>query len=277
MRYWQLDRHVGLQELRAAQRVDVRLLCLPFSGGASSSFRDFAGALPATWQVLAVDPPGHLWRGGEPLRRVEAMVDCYGAVLGPQLRELACEHPAPLVILGHSLGGLVAYAFTARLEAEGERVLALFVNAVPPPHHPALGLSALSDEQLVPALIRMGGFVDGLAESRRARMLAALLPALRADLEACDHYRMHAPPAPLRTPLISIAADADVYCSAEVMQDWSWYSERHAIHRIRGGHLFVQQEPAATAERVHAALLPVLAGHSFEEPERRRRAAVSPR
>lgn len=224
--------------------------------------------------MLAVDPPGHLWRGGEPLRRVEAMVDCYTAALGPPLRELACEHPAPLVVLGHSLGGLVAYAVTARLEAECEPPAALFVNAVPPPHHPALALSSLPDEQLVAELIRMGGIVGSATENRRSRMLAALLPALRADLEACDHYRMQTPPAPLQTPLISMAADADTYCSAEVMQDWSFYSQRFAMHRVRGSHLFVQQDPVATAEHVRAALRPVLSGNSIEEAERRRSAGM---
>jgi surfactin synthase thioesterase subunit len=249
--YLALSGDVGLRELRAASTPELRLLCFPFAGGTSLVFQRLAAELPASFSVWGVDPPGHLWSKSAPLRRVEEMVNRFDAAHGSQLAAFRAEPGVKIVLLGHSLGGFVAHALGARLEARGERVAAIVLGASRPPHRQVRPLSALNDDDLIEQLRSLGGIPAEWAQDQAS--LAPFLATLRADLEAADHYDRAGTPA-LETPLAALGGRDDLYCPAWWMPEWAHYSWRFSWAQVDGGHLFVQSHAAEAARGIAETL-----------------------
>src|SRR5688572_11823589 len=99
----------------------VRLVCLPHAGGGVATFRGWPEQLPAA-EVSIVQLPGRGSRLREPL--VDSLVSAADAVADSIAASPAC----PTVLLGHSLGALIAFESARRLRDRGWPLLALFVS-----------------------------------------------------------------------------------------------------------------------------------------------------
>lgn len=237
--------------LRSPPRPRLQLLCVPHAGGSALAFRGLAGSAPEGWAVSAVDLPGHLGADGPLLRSVEALAEHFDAALSPHFEAAAAPGAPPLVLLGHSLGGLVVHALVARIESSGRRIAAAVITATRPPHATVRELSRMEDDELLDSLLAWGWISSRWRDDRGA--LAAFLPALRADLVAADDYR-GAGALPLQAPLVVIGARDDAYCSPELLRGWSRQARRVSFAEVTGGHLFHEAAPAALAARIDEAL-----------------------
>lgn len=89
----------------------IRLLCFPYAGGGTGTFRRWMQDLPEWIGVVPVLPPGREARTWEaPYTRVEPLV---GALTAAITEDPALLHDQPYALFGHSLGALVAFE-TAR-------------------------------------------------------------------------------------------------------------------------------------------------------------------
>ena len=110
---WDLGSETG-------RRVD--LLVLPHAGGSAHAYLDWADLLPPGVGLLIGQYPGRGARYAEPLpASMDLLVDPIVAHL-PSTAE-------QLIVLGHSMGGLVAFEIVRRLEALGRPVLGLVASA----------------------------------------------------------------------------------------------------------------------------------------------------
>lgn len=162
---------------------DVQLLVLHHAGGSALSFLPLARTLPPTVEVRLFDLPGRGLRSREPAAATfeDAVEDMFP--------RLAVHLHRPSVVLGHSLGGLLADAVVHRLDA-GQRgaVLAVVLSATPsPPLLPTPGPVAPRTRGRLEQDVREFGGTPPEVLGQHA-LLAGVLRLLGQDLLLVDTY-----------------------------------------------------------------------------------------
>lgn len=213
----------------------MRILCFPWAGGSAGAFRLWARGLPADVELCAVEYPGRSTRDREP-----ALGDVH------QLAEGVREDGArlldrPLVVLGYSLGALVAFEWLRALPpGQRERPSHLFACARRAPHlpgrHPAS--HQLPHDELVRVLReRFDAIPDALLEE--PELLARLMVPLRADLAAVETYR-YAPGPPLRCPVTAFGGRRDPDVSRAELEGWAAHTTATcSVEQVEAGHFFL--------------------------------------
>jgi medium-chain acyl-[acyl-carrier-protein] hydrolase len=175
---------------------------------------------------------------------MSALLEQLGAVLQPLMT-------VPFGFFGHSVGALLAYEAARRLRArDGRRALHLFVSSRSAPSLPAADPPAArvrSDDDLLVILNRFGG--TPVAVLQRPELLAALLPALRADLTVADGY-VFEPADRVACPVTAFGgADDRTYSSA--LDSWSNVTrEKFRTCVFPGGHFYFSPAVDALADEM---------------------------
>ncbi len=222
----------------------LRLLCVPYAGGGATVFHSWPAKLPAHVELRAVQLPGRQDRWREPaLASIGSIVERVAAALStlPTL---------PLVIYGHSMGGLIAFELARRLQAEQAPLQALVVGARPAPQVPQRGahIHHLPDRALVEALHRCYG--TPLAVLQDAAMMALALPSLRSDLAALAAYRYEPGPL-LSVPVTVLTGRRDTSVSASDTAAWAALtSAAVATNEVDAGHFFLDTHRPWVLERI---------------------------
>ncbi|MEW9533759.1 thioesterase II family protein [Microbispora sp. NPDC049125] len=215
-----------------------RLVCFHHAGGGAASLHALRTALGPDADFHAVSLPGREARHREPrMRNIEALTEWLAGEVGDLLAE-------PHVLLGHSMGGLVAYRLAQWRIAAGLRAPeALVVAAYAAPHLPAplADVDDVPDAALGELLLSFGGLPEQLRE--RPEWVRAFLPIVRDDIALCGSH-VHAGEPVLPCPVHVFGADEDVLVSAADLLAW----ERHTAAEftctmVRGGHFFVKDAP----------------------------------
>jgi len=167
----------------------------------------------------------------------------------------------PVALFGHSLGAVVAAEFARELEAEGHPPVQLFVSSRPRLHL-RRPIHALPEAEFINAMNqRYQGVPDEILE--HPDILALLLPALRADVEALEKYKPQG--ALIRTATYVFGASLDRAVSRADLE--SWREEVEGPCRIRvfpGDHFYLEAQRDNLLAEIAATLAPFL-----EEAKRR--------
>lgn len=223
-----------------------RVVALPHAGGWPSAFASWRSSLPDDVELLVAQPPGHGARLSEkPLRRVEPMV--------AELVEELSEHgDLPTVIVGHSAGSVLGYAMARALEGLGRPPRLLVVSARQPPCFPDTAPFAhrRPDAELLEHLVMIGGVPARLAERRE--LIAPILAAVRADLEAMETYGR--PATETAVPILAVGAADDPVVVTRRMPLWSLETTGEFRWELcEGGH-FSFYEPEVTSRIIDRVL-----------------------
>lgn len=225
----------------------VRLVCLPPAGGSSIVFRGLARGLPDRWSVLAIDLPGHGGDPAPPMTDVVAMAEAVTAMLGGVA--------APFLVLGHSLGAMVAWELAAqrRLPVSGVILCGL---ASPDRLHEVRPIAdvAVADEVLLKQLSLLGGVPEVMFKSMD--FARYYLPPLRADLRAYERHAREWPESvgrrSLHVPVLALAGTEDPLAAPSMVEPWRAIQPGLRVGVIPGGHFFPQERAAEVAEAVVA-------------------------
>ena len=197
----------------------IRLFCFACSGASAMAFAPWRAALPAWLDVQPVELPGHGWRGDEPLQ-----VDMH-ALAASLADELAPMINGPYLMLGHSIGGVVALEVAHALVALG----------VEPPG------------ALIAELHRLDGTPRAVFDD--PELLAMVLPVLRADFLLGDRYRP-----PQRRPLpcaLHVFGGRDDSVAVSALTAWeAECSGPFHLQMCTGGHFFLHRQRADFLERL---------------------------
>ncbi|MGE5696233.1 MAG: thioesterase II family protein [Candidatus Sericytochromatia bacterium] len=218
----------------------VELLCFHHAGGGSASFHPLRRALAAVGvevTLTTVTLPGRESRCDEP-RYVDADACVRG--LADELDDLLSR---PHVLLGHSMGALLAYSLAQHGISRGRRAPAAVIVAAcsaphlrGPMHHLHLG----DDHELAMGLARYGGLPDEILS--RPEWLELLMPIVRDDLRICQSYR---PPdeSPLQCPLHIFGGRNDPLASPDTLAAWASHSAQPQPVQLFDGSHFLFREP----------------------------------
>lgn len=240
--YHRLAEHrLGLRALRDVRPTGPKVLCFPHAGGQSLAFRELTEALPGHWSVWGVDLPAHGWAAGPALTEIPEMAEFC-------LRHLPSDVLADAIILGHSLGGCVAFEVATRLVAQGTPPPALILSGTRPPNRIAdyESFVTMDDARLLECLISIGGIPGEW--STEPDLFDHFKEAIRADLVAFEHFAVGQPLTAV--PALILAATADVVCRPEHSFEWSRYCPDCRVEIVRDGHLFIQTQADWVADRL---------------------------
>ncbi|MFV2019306.1 thioesterase II family protein [Micromonospora sp. LOL_023] len=233
----------------AATPPRVSLLVLPHSGGNAHSYAPWRELLPADVRLLIGQYPG---RGA---RFSESPGASIADLAGPVVRCLPPD-TGDLVVLGHSMGSLVAFEVARELTGAGQPPSALIASACRPPYLPnpsPVHPDQLDDDALVAAIKARGGTDNGILDEPELREV--VMPSIRADFAIDDAYRFTADPAVLTCPVTVIGGAADPVVPASALPGWSaTTSATAAVELMPGGHFYFQQQLTAFLSLVTGVL-----------------------
>ncbi|MCX6406063.1 MAG: alpha/beta fold hydrolase [Propionibacteriales bacterium] len=231
--------------LNAARQDAPLLVVLPHAGGSASYYRPLGALLPEV-EVWAVQYPGRQDRyGEEQLPSIDRLADEVAARLSSQAAERS------LALFGHSMGAVVAFEVTRRLEGLGVAVAHLVVSGrgapdwTPPPGGPT------DDDALVTELLRLSGTHAAVLDD--PDLLALVLPAVRADYAIVREYRASAD-ARVATSLTVLHARDDPLVPAEALDGWRDASSGPvSFLAFLGGHFYLVERAAEVADVLRRA------------------------
>ncbi len=225
-----------------------RLYCFPFAGGGPMAFRAWPAHFPAT-EVWAVHLPGRESRMGEPpFTDMDALMD----VLVPLF---AAHADAPFSLFGHSMGAMVAFELTRRLEADtGLRPNRLFVSGHAAPSSPAKPNHShtLPHAEFVDRIRSFEGTPDEVFEHKE--LLEIFVPLLRADITLLETYKCIAD-ARVACPIVALGGRDDKEVAIAALDDWAAHT--HAafeVHAFDGGHFYWNDAPEPMLRVINATL-----------------------
>ncbi|MFI5758931.1 thioesterase II family protein [Streptomyces sp. NPDC051569] len=235
--------------LAGAEPHRTSLLVLPHAGGNAHAYAEWREYLPADVRLLIGQYPG---RGA---RYSEDLPEGVDDLAGPIVAALPADTD-DLVVLGHSMGSLVAFEVARALSAAGRAPRALIASACRAPFlanpsavHPEL----LDDDALVAAIKERGGTDDGILDEPELREI--ILPSIRADFAIDDVYRYPGATPALDCPVTVLGGDADPVVPPGALSHWSDItSGAFALEVLPGGHFYFQQRLDAFFRHVNAVV-----------------------
>jgi medium-chain acyl-[acyl-carrier-protein] hydrolase len=246
-----LDRWVPFRNERAAIR--CRLFAFPHAGGNAAFYRPLRRFMPPEVDLCPVELPGRAARLDEPpFVSMSALMEELRHALQPLMA-------VPFGFFGHSVGSWMAYEAARQLRSlDGRTAIHLFVSGRRSPDlapAPSLPPRPRSDHELLAILDRFGGTPAAIME--HPELLAALLPALRADLALADGYSVD-PEYHIDCPITALGG-ADDPSESGGIQSWKEFTRGKFRTRLfPGGHFYISTAAEAlTGEFVqdlHATL-----------------------
>ena len=233
------------------------LFCLPHAGGDIINFWTWPRLMPLGVELRCAALPGKFGRSSEPaMTTFDAALDMLERTIQPYLDR-------PYAIFGHSMGALLAFELTRRLQHSARPPLHLFASGMVAPdrYRPEHDLAAMTDSEVIEFLREMNGTPDELLTDPGA--MRVILPAVRNDFALCHSYA-YVPAARIACPMTVLAGRQDKMGLADVEP---WCDAAGAGCRVAwfdGDHMFVKSSAAAVLGVIAAELIPLSLNASAE-------------
>ena len=223
---------------------------MPFAGGGIWAYREWSRRLPAWVAVCGIELPGRGRMISKPaMSDGEALLKAMLASVGDEIAAM------PTVLLGHSMGALLAHGCARKLmETRGIGAAAVVVCGQRPPHLPARRppICDLPNDELLQELRQMtGGEIEGLDHPELAELM---MPTLRADITLVERWPRH-PPQPLPIPLHAFGGEDDPDVLPDDLEAWRPHtSAAFSTVLFPGGHFFTRTSETALLKAIEPVL-----------------------
>lgn len=224
----------AVEVLREGTPSGVCLVCLPFAGGSARSFEPLARCVPASWWIGVPSRP----RALDPAPVIDKLAqDAASTVMAAA--------SSPTLLLGHSMGAVVAHRAAQMLGKRWPARAALVLSAPPSldrAAEDAAALAASPPERLLGEVRRLG-LVDGRYSDDV--LMRLVLPTFRRDLFTLASHRHSS--APLGTRPVVLTGTRDPQAPPDACRHRAANLDARRVHEIPGNHPFVMSRPAEVA------------------------------
>lgn len=226
----------------------VDLYCLPCAGASATMYLRWRRLVPCWVNVVPVELPGRGMRLGEPFE------EDFQALVSRLCDEIAHGTSGRWAIFGHSMGALLAYGITLRLQSMRTSMpVMLFASGSPAPSHrdPDRIPDTDDDTALIADLRRQGGTPQEVFDS--PELLRLTLDTLRADYRVCRSLNY------CRNELISVpiqvfAGRHDAIQPHSIGAWWDEAGSSFVLHWFDGGHFFIREHERQVLRIVERSL-----------------------
>lgn len=229
----------------------IRVFCFPYAGGTTRIYRHWSEYAAGSIEIIPVQLPGREMRMNEaPFCRMDALIDALVYFLGAELAQ------GPFALLGHSMGGKIAFELARALEArQGPAPVHLFVSGTGAPQLPERGprVHHLNDAALVDELRRMGGTPEEILSNQW--VMQVLLPFIRADYTLSETWQ-YTPGEPLHCPITAFGGKQDPDLSWSEIDAWRTVTTQQFRTRMfNGDHFFIHAYVPEIVRELEESLL----------------------
>ncbi len=245
------------------------LYCFPYAGAGATAYRDWKKFLPHA-EVHALQLPGREDRFNETfIRQIEVLIEHLMEIL-PFLHQKkdAIDHK-PFIFFGHSLGALIAFELTRKLQTENYPIPSLLILSgarAPKAKRLVRNVYQFSDEHLLEEMKNLGGVAPEFLQ--RPEILKEFFPILRADLEMAETYQSKKMTL-LNVPILALGGEDDSEVSAEELNSWEKETTMSFESKFfKGGHFFIhscREEVLSFISGRINALIPIKANAPFDK------------
>lgn len=237
----------------SGEKEKIRLFCLPHAGSGTMTYTPWKNSLRPEIGLYAICLPGRERRIREPL------IDDVDDLCDRMLDGIAPELKPPYVLLGHSMGGILAYELVRRLVRRGlplpEQVIFSGTSLIGFESVP--NVDRMNDAELADYMRNMGGTEEELLTNSAFR--ACYFPIIRNDYRLVRRYRLE--PEPIPVPCVALAGDADVQAPVEKLLYFQKLTTGFRLYIVEGGHFFIES-PDRVCPILNSELLgDVFSGH----------------
>ncbi|MGL4798882.1 MAG: thioesterase II family protein [Cellulosilyticaceae bacterium] len=227
----------------------MQLFCLPYAGGAATQLFAWQKILGDQVRVIPVELPGRGRRMGEALHtQFDDLLSEVASCVCSQL------DGTPYAILGHSMGGMLAFELAKKLQREEKPVPEyLILSGTKLPSVSTEQYSTLSDDQFTQRIKALGGMSEEVLENEE--LMAFFLPIIRADFQVVETYSPKVLEEPLRCKVVLFQGDEDAYTKEDALSEWhKLVAEPLKIYTFSGGHFFINEKRSEVLETLQGIL-----------------------
>jgi len=230
--------HWGLRLVPNSQH-SLTLYWFHHAGGNAPSLIPWLSGFPEDWEIVVPHYSRRTLGGASVVQIARHLAGTL-----PLIKEAA-----PIVALGHSMGGLVAFELLRTLRHERRSEFSgLVVSAVRAASHFVLGrrLMPLSEKSLMDLLRRTEVTPEVVLNDEVMRRI--LLEDLRLDYASINKYVYREYP-PLSLPIVAVSGSEDSIVPPLLMKNWqAETTAKFSFYGIRGGHFYYVNAPAAARQ-----------------------------
>jgi medium-chain acyl-[acyl-carrier-protein] hydrolase len=207
--------------------------CLPHAGGSSINYLKWNKFFPDDFYWNPLELKGRGSRSEEPLSHDfnEVVTDIFESIGNLVVNDLK------YVIFGHSMGGLLAYETTLKLQKFNIPLpLHLFISGRVPPHILKRQDLCLTDEELKFQIFKLGGLSRNILKNREWNDL--FLPIIKADYHLLENYQYSPQENRLDIGITAFGGDNDPEVSETELTEWQKYTNKSFSCKIFPGDHF---------------------------------------
>jgi surfactin synthase thioesterase subunit len=215
----------------------LKLFCLPFAGGSSVAYRDWANVMPTNVELCAIEIPG---RG---LRLAEPLVKNLPELVSRLADGIKDELDRPFIIFGHSMGAATGFELTHYLEEKFTQTPEhLFFSGRGAPHIAERDepIHKLPRDKFIHKIQSYGGTPKEILAHEE--LMELVIPIIRADFEVCETY-VYQEREPLNIPLTALGGLTDDSVTRDEVEEWKIHTKKEFnLRMFPGGHFYLQDQ-----------------------------------
>ena len=212
-----------------------QLFCFHYAGGGANFFKNWPNFFNNEIEINAIRLPGR-----ESLLAYKPYCSLTN-LLTDLFLKIRSALKSPFILFGHSMGGLIAFELTKKLEINGYKPIHLYISACGHPNYISnQQRHLLTDNELITSLLNHYK-LNLINEQYKMELLSIILPTLRADYTIFDTYQYQVS-AKLSTPITACGGNLDDIHHKKTLEFWKYEtSSSFSIKIFEGDHFYIDK------------------------------------